>query len=289
MANEKLTLKNDIIFKEFFSKKGNEKYLQDFLTALLEINITKIEIQRDVSLERLAIDEKLGVLDIQAVVDDKTIISIEMQMYYDKSIIKRSGFYGAKNRSSDAKRGDKYSNLRDIIMVNILNFNINPYKEYLSQGITVLKEHREHELETGISYYYIELPKFRKIKPDMEKKLEQWLVFIDSEERGLVEMAKEKNEVIKEAEEELEYLTGDEEVKRMAFLHEKWEMDYNSRIQDAIDDGREQGLQEGLQQGLQQGEKRKVNEIAKKMLDEKIDIQIIINVTGLTKEEIKRL
>ena len=273
MVNKKLTLKNDIIFKEFFSKKGNEKFLQDFLTALLEINITKIEIQRDVSLERLSVEEKLGVLDIQAVVDNKTIISIEMQMYYDKSIIKRSGFYGAKKRSSDAKKGDKYSQLRDIIMVNILDFNINPYKEYLSKGITVLEKHREYELETGISYYYIELPKFRKIKPDMEKKLEQWLVFIDNEERGLIEVAKEKNEVIKEAEKELEYLTGDEEVKRMAFLHEKWEMDYNSGIQNAKEDGKKQ---------------EKI-EIAKRMLNKKIDIELIIEVTGLSKEEIEKL
>ncbi len=273
MVNKKLTLKNDIIFKEFFSKKGNEKYLQDFLTALLEINITKIEIQRDVSLERLSVEEKLGVLDIQAVVDNKTIISIEMQMYYDKSVIKRSGFYGAKKRSSDAKKGDKYSQLRDIIMVNILDFNINPYEEYLSKGITVLENHREYELETGISYYYIELPKFRKIKPDMEKKLEQWLVFIDNEERGLIEVAKEKNEVIKEAEKELEYLTGDEEVKRMAFLHEKWEMDYNSGIQNAKEDGKKQ---------------EKI-EIAKRMLNKKIDIELIIEVTGLSKEEIEKL
>ena len=44
MVNKELTLKNDIIFKEFFSKKGNEKFLIDFLTGLLEINITKIEI-----------------------------------------------------------------------------------------------------------------------------------------------------------------------------------------------------------------------------------------------------
>ncbi len=285
MANKELTLKNDVIFKEFFSKEGNEKYLQDFLTGLLEINITKIEIQRDVSLERLSAEEKLGVLDIQAVVDNKTIISIEMQMYYDKSIVKRSGFYSAKKRSSDAKKGDKYSNLRDIIMVNILNFNINPYKEYLSKGITVLEQHRKYELETGISYYYIELPKFRKIKPDMEKKLEQWLVFIDNKERGLIEMAKEKNEVIKEAEKELEYLTGVEEVKRMAFLHEKWEMDYNSGIENAREDGIKRGRKEGEKIGI----KKEKREIAKKMLKQKIDIQIIIDVTGLTREEIEKL
>ena len=42
---KKLTLKNDVIFKAFFSIKGNEKYLIDFLNALIKINIVKIDIR----------------------------------------------------------------------------------------------------------------------------------------------------------------------------------------------------------------------------------------------------
>ncbi len=39
--DNKLNLKNDIIFKAFFSKKGNEKYLKEFLESLLKIHIKK--------------------------------------------------------------------------------------------------------------------------------------------------------------------------------------------------------------------------------------------------------
>ena len=41
-----LNLKNDIIFKAFFAKKGNEKYLKSFLEALLQEPIQEIEILR---------------------------------------------------------------------------------------------------------------------------------------------------------------------------------------------------------------------------------------------------
>lgn len=41
-----LNLKNDIVFKAFFTKKGNEKYLKSFLGALLKEKIDKIEIIR---------------------------------------------------------------------------------------------------------------------------------------------------------------------------------------------------------------------------------------------------
>ena len=40
--NKKYNLKNDIIFKTFFSRKGNEKFLIDFLEALLKIKIEEI-------------------------------------------------------------------------------------------------------------------------------------------------------------------------------------------------------------------------------------------------------
>jgi len=54
----KLNLKNDIIFKTFFSRKGNEEFLIDFLNALLKIEIKKIQIREEANLEKLKEDEK---------------------------------------------------------------------------------------------------------------------------------------------------------------------------------------------------------------------------------------
>ena len=69
MANQKeprkeYDLKNDVIFTTFFSRKGNEEFLIDFLSALLEIEITDIEIREEVNLEKLAQLEKGGRLDL---------------------------------------------------------------------------------------------------------------------------------------------------------------------------------------------------------------------------------
>ena len=41
-----LTLKDDIVFKAFFARKGNEEFLKDFLEALLKIEIKEIEIRK---------------------------------------------------------------------------------------------------------------------------------------------------------------------------------------------------------------------------------------------------
>ena len=77
---KKINLKNDIIFKAFFSRKGNEKYLIDFLNAILKIEITKIQVKEEVNLEQLSTTEKGGRLDIQAILNDGMIVNIEMQM-----------------------------------------------------------------------------------------------------------------------------------------------------------------------------------------------------------------
>lgn len=50
-TEKRYNLKNDIIFKTFFSRKGNEIFLIDFLNALLKIEIEKITIREEVNLE----------------------------------------------------------------------------------------------------------------------------------------------------------------------------------------------------------------------------------------------
>ena len=99
MPNEavfKYSLKNDIIFKELFSKKGNDIFLKDFLTELLKLDIKKIEIIKDKTLSKDVVDEKLGILDISATLNDDTVVNIEMQMERYHQIDKRITFYSSR-------------------------------------------------------------------------------------------------------------------------------------------------------------------------------------------------
>ena len=234
---KKYNLKNDVIFKTFFSRKGNEEFLIDFLSALLKIEITKIKIEQEVNLESLAQDEKGGRIDIQAELNNGIIVDIEMQLKDEKDIDKRTTYYAGKLLSKETKRGIEYKDIKQVIMINILNYEMLGFDEYVSETVTVLDKHRDYEIIKGIKWYFIELPKFRKTNPDMNEKLNQWLAFIDDYDRGLIEMAKKNNETIQKAKIEMDYLTGDEEVKRLAELHEKWEMDYNSAISNAKEEG----------------------------------------------------
>ena len=50
--NYKNSPRNDFIFQKIFAKKGNEEMLTEILEEVLGIKINKIEIEREVTLER---------------------------------------------------------------------------------------------------------------------------------------------------------------------------------------------------------------------------------------------
>ena len=120
---KKLNLKNDIIFKAFFSRKGNEKFLIDFLNSILKIKITDIQIMEEVNLEQLSTKEKGGRLDIQAFLNDGMIVNIEMQMKNLKNIEQRNDIYEAKTISRYFQKGKDYKEAKEVISIYILNYN----------------------------------------------------------------------------------------------------------------------------------------------------------------------
>lgn len=135
----------------------------------------------------------------------------------------------------------------------------------------------------------------------MEEEINQWLAFIDMERGDLLEMAKEKNKEIKEATDAYKVLTGDEEIKRIAEIRLMSELEEHSALatarakgtEEGLRQGKEEGLkrgkEEGLKQGKEEGLKQGKEEIIKKMLHKGLNIDKIIELTGLSTEEIKKI
>ena len=272
-----LNLKNDIVFKAFFSRKGNEKFLIDFLESLLETKIESIEIREEVNLEQLKNEEKAGRLDLQAKLGDGTIVNIELQMRNEHNIEERTTYYSSKVISRETKRGTDYRDINQVIMINILGYEMFGFDEYISKTAIVLDKHRDYEVLRGIQWYFIELPKFRRLHPDMNKEINQWLVFMDDHDKETIKMVEKNNKIFERARKEMNYLTGDAAVQRLAELREKWEMDRVSAINYAT------------RNGEQKGAKKEKIEIAKQLLKMGMTVEQIKEATKLTEEEIQKL
>ena len=90
-------------------------------------------------------------------------------------------------------------------------------------------------------------------------------------------MAKKENKEIEEAVEEYETLTGDALVKRLAEIRLMSELEENSALETAKNEGKEEGR------------KQEKISTAKKLLNLKMPIEQIAEITELSKEEILKL
>ena len=119
----------------------------------------------------------------------------------------------------------------------------------------------------------------------MNNKLNQWLVVIDGKDGGKIEMAKEKNEIINDAVDEIGYFTESEEAQYLEDMRVLWECDRISEM------NYEKGIarEEGLKEGRKEAEKRRNIEIIKEMRKKDFSTELIIEITKLTKEEIEEL
>lgn len=277
----KLNLKNDIIFKTFFSRKGNEEFLIDFLNSLLKIEIKSIDIRQEENLEQLSVSEKGGRLDLQAELNNGILVDIELQIRNNKDMMQRTSFYAAKLLSKETKRGTDYKDIKQVIVINLLDYEMLDFDEYISETAIVLNKHRDFEVLKEFKWYFIEFPKLKRQNLDMNEKINQWLAFIYDYNKELIKVAEEKNSIFQKARAELNNLIADPKVRRMAELREKWEMDRINEIGFA--------KREGIEQGIEQGEKRKQLQIAKKMLEKDMPIKLIAEFTGLTEDEIEKI
>ena len=129
-----------------------------------------------------------------------------------------------------------------------------------------------------IQLYYLQLPKFLKQKEKKKNKLAQWLYFISQQDKEGLSMAIEENDKVAKAQKQLEEILSDEGIVEVLEMRLKTKLDKNT----ALDNAKKQGLEQGLEQGLKQGKK----ETAKNMLKKGFSINDIIEITGLTEEEI---
>ena len=288
---KKLPLTSDIVFKRVFSKEGNEDILKALLEAILEIPIQDVVVKNP-ELPRNLYESKAGILDVKVEIDKNIICNIEMQVKDLKNMDKRSTYYMSRILSDELKKNEKYTEVKNTIVINLLNFEFykrNSYHSIAHMKFEKTKEkafidlgyQNEDEIATqDLEMHFIEIPKFVKKNPEANTKLEQWLWLIAGREEKL-EMAKKENKEIKKAMDIIDEMSMDEKEWELYQSRKMSIMDYNTGIYEAKEEGKEEGLKEG--------ERRKQIEIAKELLKLGMSIEDIQKATKLTIEEIKKL
>ena len=203
--------------------------------------------------------------------------------------------YLSKTYVADIKVKEDYKQLKRTVLVVLMEEdfpNLENIQEYHTVWHYREENHKEKILTKNTEVHILELEKYKRHKKKTGE-IDPWLeFFINPYGEEVQNMARTRAE-LEEAVRQLRLLNADEEVQQLADAEDWARYDYNSAMsemkQKGLEEGIAEGIAEGLEAGIAQGEKRTNLKIVRKMLEKKMDINLISELTGLTEEEIKSL
>ena len=281
--------KIDVVFHSLF-REGNEGITKALISSVIKEKINDIKLDNDRHVFGKYPEEKLGILDLKATLGDGRICDVEIQLVDNQDTEARFLYYWSRIYSSQLHKGNIYQDLNKVIGIIIIDFPLEKTKALEN----ICTEWKITEVTTGLNLvltdmfqiYIIEISKAKKtLEREPNNELVQWVLFLDNPNQEEVFKAMETNKELKEAMQNLDEISQQEELRRVAELREKAIMDEKNAITHALEDGKREGLKEG--QIL--GEKKKQQEIVKRMLAKNFSIEEIQDITSLSKEEIENI
>ena len=207
------TFLNDYMFRVILQKHKN--VLRSIVCACLKLDagdVQDIVVQNPIELGE-AIDDKTFILDINVLLNNNTIINLEMQVLDLKDWPERSLSYLARSYDNVAK-GDEYINVKPVYHIGFLNYTIFPeYPEFFAKyRMMNIKNHNVYT--TKFNLYVVDLTKIElATHEDVDTGLVYWTqVFKAKTWEELRQMA-ERNQELQEATEALYVYNQDEIVK----------------------------------------------------------------------------
>ncbi len=280
--------KIDLVFKKLFGTEQNINLLKSLVNSILPENeqVTTLELKNPYNPSDY-LSGKISYLDIKATDENGKWYNIEIQIAPFDFFGFRLLFYWAKMYSSQLKSKQTYDELRKTIVISLINFDYfidDEGKERYHRriGLTDLDTRKIYEQTDGLELIFVELKKFQKELPEIHSTLERWITFLNkaheySKDNLPKELATE--EIIK-AMEELEVM----------YFNEKEQEHFESQQRKYLD---EESLAKQEERKIQNAYNEGVDttkiEIAKSLKSKNISTDIIIETTGLTKDQIDKL
>ena len=192
--NKKL-IRFDWAVKKLLRNKANFGILEGFLSELLfdDIRIEKIlESEGNQETE----EDKFNRVDILTQNSKNELIIIEIQNTYEIDYFQRMAFGASKALTENFSLGQEYIEIKKIISVNIVYFDLGQGQDYVYKGGTVFKGLHQHDtltlsvkqqtafLKETITdifpeYYIIKVNKFNN---DAKDRLDEWVYFLKNSE-----------------------------------------------------------------------------------------------------------
>ena len=282
----KKLIRFDWAIKRLLRNKANFVVLEGFLSELLFDDIKIQQILESESNQETD-DSKFNRVDILTQNSKNELIIIEIQSTYEIDYFHRMAFRVSKSMSENLKLGQQYAEIKKIISINIVYFDLGQGEDYIYKGTTDFRGLHQKDLlqlsdkqkitflkekvsDIFPEYYLLKVNQFNDIAKDT---LDEWIYFLKNSE--VKDNFKAKG--LKEANDVLDIMR----------LPEEENYGYN-RYLDSLHLKASEAFTLKTEAEFKIREEERI-EITKNLILEGFDNQIIQKMTKLTAEEIEKL
>ncbi len=265
----------DSIFKAIVVNEQDTRLLDYILSDILEEKVhvfkfvpTELKIRRK--------SERVKVTDLIVESNNGKHILVELNSNFSKSTRVRNLSYYASYYSQIIEKSEKYSEDIETVLINLNNDS----EVELAKKTYLIKCNEDESIYTNtFKIININLVKYKKLWYDeciKGNKEHIHLVMLNANMNEIEELGK-KDKVVKEYEERMLTLTKD----GVVINHLSYEEDQEKLRRSEISEAKDEGITKGIAEGI--------NKIAINMLKKKMNINDIIEITGLSEKEIEKL
>ena len=293
MKNKPFNSLNDYFVRYFFTDKGGEKVLLDFINAvMISANMKtfkSVEILNPFNLKK-HYNDKETIVDVKCITKNGTVVIIEVQLSGNSRFPERILYYWSTNYSKILKKGEGYEDLTPVISINLLNFNLNKKDSNVHSCYMIYDTKNKRLLTDHLQIHIIELKKFNFKNNNLSKDLNYWLGFFTTKnmEEYMSEIVKEKP-IMEEAHRRYNNFIRSRLMMSEYEKKEIYQYDKQIMLKDERREGIKEGMKKGKLEGLKEGRIAEQISMAKSMKTRNLDINLISEITGLTIDEIKKL
>ena len=288
MERKILSLRNDAVFKLFFTREDNIPELKSFLKAtthLTDEDLSEIQILNP-TLKKEHLQDKDFVVDLRIRDSFGNLTHIEMQMRRHDAFIERMVAYNSRQYASQLSRGQDYIDLRKSISLVIVDFPMFDDTEEYFEHITYRRKNRK--IFTNAQEYFI--LDLTKLPRDIMDSKEMWGALFKAETEEELKMLMTNFEEMNEACEKLVDLSEEKYAQELAIAREdsEWTAKHikyhlTKRVHA---EGKAEGLAEGIEKGIEQGKNEGLRDAAYKLLLTGMPIEDIVEILNIEKEKI---
>ena len=304
----------DFGFKKLLGTEPNKDLLISFLNALFDGDRKTITDLRYLNTEVLGpyYGDRNSVFDVYCLTEDGGHFIVEMQRSDQPYFKDRTVYYASAAIVHQAPKGVWDFRLNEVCVVGILDF-VFPNKEYPDDSyvhkVKLKDTDDNHEVYDKLTFYYVEMPKFKKTEDELVTMQDKWL-FVLKNICYLLEQPKELQDQVftkffEEArigmftkEEQFAYMVSQkhywdnhntiaysyekgEKAGKEAGMKEGKELGLAEGKELGLVEGKELGLAEGKELGLAEGKAKIKAELAQKLLEMGLSEEMVAKINSL--------